>query len=49
LSDEFIGYIEAIFEKGLAQIITGGELHRGLIGQKMIFKNDDIIDRRSDR
>jgi hypothetical protein len=47
-SNEFVGRIEAIFEKGLAQMITGGELHRGLIGQRMTFKNEDIVLRRSD-
>jgi hypothetical protein len=47
-SNEFIGRIEAIFEKGLAQMITGGELYRGLIGQKVTFRNEDIVQRRSD-
>ena len=46
--DEFIGRVEIIFEKGLAQMITGGELYDRLIGQEKTFKNEDIILRRSD-
>jgi len=45
-SNEFIGRIEAVFEKGLAQMITGGQLYRALIGLRMIFKNEDIVRRR---
>jgi hypothetical protein len=46
-SNEFIGRIEAVFEKGLAQMITGGQLYRALIGLRMIFKNEDIVLRRT--
>jgi hypothetical protein len=42
-SNEFIGRIEAVFEKGLAQMITRGQLYRALIGLRMIFKNEDIV------
>jgi hypothetical protein len=42
-SDEFIGRVEGVFEKGLAQMITGGQLHRALIGLRMIFKNADVV------
>jgi hypothetical protein len=46
-SHEFIGRIEGVFEKGLAQMITGGQLYRALIGLRMIFKNKDIVLRRT--
>jgi hypothetical protein len=46
-SNEFIGRIEAVFEKGLAQMITEGQLYRALIGLRMIFKNEDIVLRRT--
>ncbi len=47
--NEFIGRIEAIFETGLVLMITGGERYRELIGQKIKFKNEDIVLRRTDR
>ncbi len=46
--NEFIGRIKAIFETGLALMITGGELYRELIGQNLKFKNEDVVLRRTD-
>ena len=45
--NEFVGRIEAVFEKGLAQMTTGGQLYRALIGLRIIFKNEDIVLRRT--
>jgi hypothetical protein len=43
-SNEFIGRVEAIFHSGE---ITGGQVFDELIGQEKIFKNEDVVRRRS--
>jgi hypothetical protein len=45
-SDEFIGRIEIVFAAGDGEVTRGDILD--LKGQKMTFKNEDIVLRRTD-